>query len=547
VALSRGTKTGIVASVFTVMLVVAGYGAYNIWSALGKDDGAGANSPSAMNSPISSAPPSAKEIHSAATAFLAAWASGDDTKASALTDSPQTAGAALASYRSDGHVTSLKITPTTESGDQVSYDVAATVSAQGITKPWSYTATLTAVRSYGNKVVVKWQPSVLHPDLGPGESIVTGVASLPDVDIVDRNGHVMDLSAYPSLGDIADQLRSRYGAALKGQGTPPVETYIAGDDGTPDKALVTLRKGVSAHLRTTLDPAAQAAAEKAVTAHPNSGVTALDTRTGGILAVAFNPSGSQNLALQSLEAPGSTFKVVTATALLNTGKVTPSTHSQCVDGYAAKGGKPYHNVTPDNRNADFAWDFANSCNTGFIRLSDDLTPSSLTSTGRTYYGLGATWYTGVSTSDGSIPGGTGDEKTSEMIGQGQVVMTTLNMASVSATVVDGRFHQPTILQDTRLIKNRADIGTSPLPAGVQYDLKLMMHKTVTSGTAYAAMHTLSGTVGAKTGSAEHGTGTTNGWFTGYRNHVAAAAMVLNGGEGVDSAGPIVASVLASTS
>ncbi|MEU1784890.1 hypothetical protein [Streptomyces sparsogenes] len=50
--------------------------------------------------------------------------------------------------------------------------------------------------------------------------------------------------------------------------------------------------------------------------------------------------------------------------------------------------------------------------------------------------------------------------------------------------------------------------------------------------------------GAKTGSAEvDGQATPNGWFTAYRGGVAAAGLVLQGGHGGDSAGPIVAAVL----
>ncbi|WP_346177430.1 hypothetical protein [Streptomyces cuspidosporus] len=40
-----------------------------------------------------------------------------------------------------------------------------------------------------------------------------------------------------------------------------------------------------------------------------------------------------------------------------------------------------------------------------------------------------------------------------------------------------------------------------------------------------------------------GQATPNGWFTAYRGGVAAAGLVLQGGHGVDSAGPIVAAVL----
>jgi cell division protein FtsI/penicillin-binding protein 2 len=74
----------------------------------------------------------------------------------------------------------------------------------------------------------------------------------------------------------------------------------------------------------------------------------------------------------------------------------------------------------------------------------------------------------------------------------------------------------------------------------------MMNRTATSGTAAGVMAGLSGTVGAKTGSAEvDGQSRSNSWFTGYRNDIAAAAMTQDGGHGIDAAGPIVAAVLRS--
>jgi cell division protein FtsI/penicillin-binding protein 2 len=362
------------------------------------------------------------------------------------------------------------------------------------------------------------------------------------VDVVDRDGNVMDVAKYPSLTTVFKDLRDRYAAGLKG-GTPGIETYIQGSDGAEKKTLYVLRKGTNAKLRTTLDPAMQAAAEKAVSAQKDAaGVSALDTETGDILAVAFNPPYGTDHAMGDPEAPGSTFKIVTATALLNAG-LTPSTPSPCHSGDNYKYGKPYTNVSPDNPDATLQWDFEQSCNTGFIKLADNITPTTLPDTAQKYYGLGTDWYVGTTTRDASVPGGTGDEMTSEMIGQGQVQMTTLNMASVSATVREGEFHQPTILQDTGVIEKRADIPTTPLPEGVKEDLQQMMHGTATEGTATTAMSGLSGKIGAKTGSAEAASVQPNGWFTAYRDHVSAAAIVLQGGHGGDSAGPIVASVL----
>lgn len=541
--MARGVKTGIVGVVFAGMLGVAGFGAYNIYSGLaGGSGGGGGGAQSATATPVNTSPPSATEISNTAADFLTDWAAGDIAGAAALTDSVQTATAGLTAYRTQVHVASVKLTPGTAIAAQVPFTVVATLDYQGIDVPWSYRSTLTVARNSQGKPAVKWAPSVLHPDLTAGDTLVTGPAKTPQVDIVDRDGNVMDASRYPSLTQIFKDLRDRYAAGLK-SGTPGIETYIQGSDGAEKKTLYVLRKGTNAKLRTTLDPALQAAAEKAVSAQKDAaGVTALDTRTGGILAVAFNPPYGTDHAMGDPEAPGSTFKIVTATALFNAG-LTPSTKSPCHSGDNYKYGKPYTNVSRDNPDATLQWDFEESCNTGFIKLADNITPTTLPDTAQKYYGIGTDWYVGTTTRDATVPGGTGDEMTSEMIGQGQVQMTTLNMASVSATVREGDFHQPTILQDTSMIDKRTDIPTTSLPSGVKQDLQQMMHGTATEGTATTAMSGLSGKIGAKTGSAEAGSVQPNGWFTAYRDHVSAAAIVLQGGHGGDSAGPIVASVL----
>ena len=53
-----------------------------------------------------------------------------------------------------------------------------------------------------------------------------------------------------------------------------------------------------------------------------------------------------------------------------------------------------------------------------------------------------------------------------------------------------------------------------------------MRSTITTGTAHTVMSGFGPDSGAKTGSAEvAGQDTTNGWFTAFDGHVAAAAIV----------------------
>lgn len=562
---ARGVKTGIIGAVFIGMVGVAGYGAYNIYSGLdGKSTGTKPAAAAGRDEPLT-----AKDVSDTATDFLAAWSAGDDAKAAALTDSVQTATAALADYRTKTSVSKVTATPNPTDGATgstatagpagaiVSFSVKATISYQGIApKDWNYVSTLTVGRNTVGDPAVTWTPAVLQPDLKDGLSLVTGLATSPDLDLVDRHGKTMTAARYPGLTDVFADLRKRYADADLG-GTPGIETYVTNAGGELLKTLYVVKPGTNARLRTTLDADLQAAAEKAVKKYGQSGVTALDTHDGTILAMAANPPGGTNYAL-ALQPPGSTFKIVTATALMLAKPSTeypngigPASVSQCVDGYAAHGGKPYHNVTPDKQNATLAWDFSRSCNTGFIRLSKYLAPDTVKNVGEKYFGLvgdSRPWYTGTGTTDGSIPGGTGDEMTSEMIGQGRVMMNTLNMASVAATVRDGRFHQPSILDDPSLIENRQTWNATPLPPRVRQNLMSMMKLTAGSGTAAGLLNGVDCPCGAKTGSAEENANDLpTGWFTAYGGGVAAAAMVLQGDHGNKSAGPIVADVLRAAS
>lgn len=549
---ARGVKVGIVGTVLTVMVGVAGYGAYNIYDSL--DGGSGGSGGTAAATADVDKPVGAQDIAKAADTFLSAWSAGDIAKAAVQTDSVQTATAALKDFRTTGAVSKVTATALPVNGTTVPFRVKATISYTGLPpKEWDYTSSLTVDRNLSGQPVVKWAPSVLEPDLKDGQSIVTGKATSPQLDLVDRHGTVMTADQYPGLTDVFADLRKRYPGT---GGTPGVETFVADRDQNTVKTLMVLKPGRNAQLKTTLDATLQKAAEKAVRTAGQAGVTAVDTTSGDILAMASSGTG-ENFAL-SLKAPGSTFKIVTAAAVMMapaskdypTG-IHASSVSQCVNGYAAHGGRPYHNVTPDNMTAKLAWDFAQSCNTGFIRLSQYLQqPDALARTAKTYFGISGSdnpWYVGTGTPDGNVPGGTGDEFTAEMIGQGQVLMNTLDMASIAATAAQGRFHQPSILQDTGLIANRTTIPTSPLPSRVHQDLKSMMHQTVTSGTAHGVLTGVASPYGAKTGSAEENEGQPNGWFTAYAGHVAAAGMVVSGGHGNASAGPIVAAVLRAAS
>ncbi|MEV5155959.1 penicillin-binding transpeptidase domain-containing protein [Streptomyces werraensis] len=538
--MGKGVKVAIVGGVFAVMVGGAGYGAYNIVSAL-NGNGGGSGAAETRRS----GPPDQDEVREASEAFFGAWEKGQATRAASYTNNAQEAGALLAAYGEEARIGRVDITPGAPRGATVPFTVKATVSADGVSKPLRYTSTLTVVRGQTTgRALVDWKPAVVHPDLKDGDTLVTGESAQPPIEAVDRDGTVLTREKYPSLGPVLDTLRQKYGD--KAGGSPAVELSIRHTTDEADTPLLTLAAGEPGTLRTTLSAGVQAAAEKAVKDFPESSVVALKPSTGEVLAVANNRGDGFNAAFQGQVAPGSTMKIITAAMLIDHGVTSMNGPAPCPD-TATWQSQTFKNLTgmePDE-GATLANSFLRSCNTAFIKLIDEqpLTDTSLTEEAQERFGLGRDdWKTGIASFDGSVPASGGPDRAANAIGQGQVQMNPLNMASVTATAITGAFRQPYLVSPE--LDNRRLAQAKGLPAETSDQLKEMMRLTATQGTAQQAMSGLGGDIGAKTGSAEvDGNATSDSWFTGFRGDVAAAAMAQQGGHGGDAAGPIVAAVL----
>ncbi|MGW6752257.1 penicillin-binding transpeptidase domain-containing protein [Streptomyces sp. NPDC055006] len=539
----KGAKAAVIGGVFAIMVGGAGYGAYNVVTAV---TGSGGSSTAGAPSPRRTGPPTADEIKDVSQKFLAAWAKSDPDSASHYTNNAEAALSALNGWHDDAHITQTTLTTGAPSGAEVPFKVKATVSYEGKKKTLAYDSSLTVVRGLNTgRALVDWQAAVVHPDMRRGDTLVTGEASAPPIEAVDRAGNVLTKEKYPSLGPILDQLREKYGDTAGGRAG--VETYIqreSEDAGT--KTLLTLVKGKAGALRTTLSATAQAAAERAVKSFDESSVVAVQPSTGQVLAVANHRQDGFNAAFQGEQAPGSTMKVITAAMLIDNGVASVNSPAPCTD-TATWQSQTFHNLPgmKANEGANLADSFARSCNTAFVKLIDEkpLTDESLTREAQDRFGLGQdNWKTGIASADGKIPPSGGPDRAANAIGQGQIQMNPLNMASVTATAKTGVFRQPVIvprsLDDRELATAR---GLAPSTAA---QLRQMMYRTATLGTAAQVMAGLGPDIGAKTGSAEvTGQTKSNSWFTGYRGDVAAAAVTEEGGHGGDAAGPIVAAVL----
>lgn len=530
--------------VIAVVVGGAGLGAYALYGggAAAEDGSASTRAAAAKTGPLS-----AGEVTTAAERFLTAWGAGKVEEAAAATDDPEAAAALLKAYAKDARIKDLALTPAAPAGADVPFSVKGTVAYEEAGKPLAYDSALTVVRRTGDGAPrVDWQPSVVHPELKEGDRLVTGEAGTPPVKALDRDGGELTTKKYPSLGTVLDGLREKYGE--KAGGEPGIELRIVrGEESKKaelsDKTLLELSEGTPGTVRTTLSPSLQAEAEEQVAAKKRASVVVLRPSTGEILAVA-NSSHGFNVGFQGSLAPGSTMKVVTASMLIEKGLASMDEKHPCPKYFSYGGWKFQNDDKFEIKDGTFKASFARSCNTAFISQAPELKNDDLTKQAQEVFGLGRNdWKVGVPTFDGSVPVQADAPMGASLIGQGGVRMNPLNMASVSATVKAGVFHQP-YLVSPEVDGRELATASRTMSAGTLAQLRELMSYTASYGTAAEAMASVSGERGAKTGSAEvDGQKKPNGWFTAYRGDLAAAGVVQAAGHGGSTAGPIVAALL----
>ncbi|MFE0794320.1 penicillin-binding transpeptidase domain-containing protein [Streptomyces mutabilis] len=541
----RRTRPAVIGSVAAVVVAGAGFGAYAMYGTGGGDTDR--TTSAAAGEKVKSGPLTAAEVTSTAQRFLTAWQKGDVAGAAAATDDAEAAKALLTGYTKDARVKDVTLTPGTPAGERVPFSVKATVAHEETSKPLAYDSALTVVRRAGDgEPRVDWHAAVVHPELKDGDRLVTGEAGDPPVKALDRDGTELTAAKYPSLGTVLDGLREKYGE--KAGGTPGIELRVVrGKESkaakASDKTLLELSEGTPGTVKTTLDPALQAAAEQQVAGKARASVVLLRASTGEILAVANGGHGF-NTAFQGSLAPGSTMKVVTASMLIEKNLASMDEKHPCPKYFSYGGWKFQNDDEFEIKDGTFKASFARSCNTAFISQAPELENDDLTKQAKEVFGLSMNnWSVGVPTFDGSVPVQSAAPMAASLIGQGGVRMNPLNMASVAATVKSGSFHQPYLVSPSVDGRELATASRT-MSASTLAQLREMMSYTAAAGTAAEAMAGVGGDAGAKTGSAEvDGQEKPNGWFTAYKGDLAAAGVVQQGGHGSESAGPIVAALL----
>lgn len=394
-------------------------------------------------------------------------------------------------------------------------------------------------------------PAEARVTLGAGSIVVGEIGEAPP-----KRARQMQLQGFPEGTPAGTSgLELAFDEALAGI---PGGRLIAAADG----AKRTLARGGPTEgkaIRTTLDPELQEAAVAAL-GDRFGGIAALDARSGEIRAVA-------GIAFSAPQPPGSTFKVITTVAALEAGITSLDQRYPVVTATDA-GGREIENAYDEPCGGTLVESFADSCNTVFAPIGAELGPDRVrgaaerfgfNSPPQLYYeeGLDAT-----KPPASTIPPLENDlEAAVSAIGQGEVLATPLQLASVAQTIAADGVRSPTpLVKDSELAGEfEPEQVTSPEIAG---QVGTMMEEVVRSGTGQPAA--LPGIkVAGKTGTAELGpkpgqTGLAPGqepeleldaWFTAYapakNPKLAVAVMIVNAeGGGGDVAGPIAREVLA---
>jgi len=284
-------------------------------------------------------------------------------------------------------------------------------------------------------------------------------------------------------------------------GKPGGQLIAQPPSGGPQRILAQSDPTPGLPLKTTIDPALQQTAVAGLAGRAG-GVAVLDARNGAVRALA----GS---AFSAPQPPGSTFKVVTTTAALQKGVVALDDQFPITNGINV-GGRFIANAHDEYCGGSFTQAFAESCNAVFAPLGPKIGQSGMVTTAQRYgFNAKPTLYDQRATKltdppEPSIPQEIGDDLDLGVtaIGQGQVLATPLEMASIAQTVGLRGIRMPTPI----VVKKKLQADAGPvrvMSPKIASQLRDLMIGVVTSGTGTAAA--LPGVqVAGKTGTAELG-------------------------------------------
>lgn len=541
----------------------------------------------------------ASAAQQAASRFVRAWAKGDYATmykqldaASRQATSPARLASAYRQAARTATATSAKVTGGLRRTGPGEYAVPVQVRTRLFgTLRLRFTV---PVGGTGEALGVRWSSALLFPGLRPGESLSRRMALPPRAALLARDGSVLasgeasgtgqrssplGLAAEGVIGEVGPIPASRR-EQLQAEGVPATaivgvsglehtfDARLRGEPGGELLAGTRVLARVSAKpgsaVRTSISPTVQREVAVALGGQ-YGGAVALDPSNGQILGVA-------GIALDALQPPGSTFKMVTASGVLEAGVARPSSVFPYAT-YATLDGVKLENANGESCGGSLALSFAVSCNSVFAPLAVKLGAPRLVATAERF---GFNHEPGLPGAvESTIPPASQIQGELDLgssgIGQGQVQASALQMAIVAATIADGGRRPSVSFEDGAPVR-----FTHATSQSVAQMMRRLMIGVVREGTGTAAA--ISGvTVAGKTGTAELGGshcasgegGTeasteksapasegcsgkaaaqnTDAWFAAFapalRPRIAVAVLLVKDGFGGETAAPVAREVI----
>ena len=381
---------------------------------------------------------------------------------------------------------------------------------------------------------VEWGPSLVFPGLNSGEQLESQIELAPRAAILAADGtplaegpanereHPLGTAAIDVTGEVGEpdeadiEKLARHGFAPD---TPvgisgleqAFNTRLAGkpggsllavtaSGGTP-RVIAQSEPEAGAPVKTTIDPELQESAVAALAGRAG-GIAVLDARNGDVRALAGQ-------AYSAPQAPGSTFKMITAAAALQKHLVTLDTEFEYTDGVNV-GGRFINNANGEICGGTFRQAFAESCNADFAPLGPQIGNDALVATAQRFgFNAPPTLYSQriveeVEPAESTIPTEIGEEIDLGVsaIGQGEVQATPLEMASVAQTISLGGIRMPTSVVNNKKLRPEAK-PTRVISKQIADELTELMIGVVVEGTGTAGAIPQAQVAG-KTGTAELG-------------------------------------------
>ena len=391
-----------------------------------------------------------------------------------------------------------------------------------------------------------------------GQPAVHVIGSLTDGMTTGASGIEKALDAYLSAN--GTRISARYSADALGR---------AFDSGTPE--TLTRNFGSRAGVVLTLDLRIQNIAETALNKLGQGAVVVMDVKNGDIKALASHPDYDPNHISDYTDAEnspflnrafaaysvGSTFKLVTAAAALESG--IPTTFEHSCPGWIDAGGVRFNCQKLSGHGELSMKDaLAVSCNPYFIALAAETGAENIKSLAiRLGFGTADVFCDGLCTSSGNLPSdqtlSTPAGAANFAFGQGELLATPVQICKLVCTIANGGYSvTPRLIdgytEDGRTLSEAAPIYAQNrvLSASTAATLRKYMVNVVKNGSGRRAAPE-SGGAGGKTASAQTGQFTDGvekieGWFAGFypadEPRYAIVVLAEGAGSGATAAAPV---------